>query len=218
MKIVCVSASNILHSGEQSTSLKICGKIIGLLESRAVSFKTVDLRKFALSPCTGCGSCYKSRRCRWDKDFNRIYEMLAQADAVFFVSPHYAPIPAKLCMFLEKAEEISFLHWWREPAYQSELFGLPAGIISHGGGGDWALSSYRAMVNDTIANALDTIQCRVIPWGRWKTGLSLPVSRVGEGEGAFPQQEYDWDALEAELEGYARLVLAQAGERAPAVR
>lgn len=79
---------------------------------------------------------------------------------LFFVSPHYAPIPAKLCMLLEKMEEITFLHWWKDNAYQSELYHKPAGIISHGGGSDRALSSYKAMVNDTIANALDTIQLK----------------------------------------------------------
>lgn len=42
-----------------------------------------------------------------------------QADGVFFVSPHYAPIPAKLSMLLEKMEEITFLHWWKYNSYQS---------------------------------------------------------------------------------------------------
>ena len=64
---------------------------------------------------------------------------MKEADYLFFVSPHYAPIPAKLCMLLEKMEQITFLHWWRDETYQSELFGKLAGIISHGGGGENAL-------------------------------------------------------------------------------
>ena len=35
---------------------------------------------------------------------------------------------------------------------------------------DWALKSYKAMVNDTIANALNTIQCKTIPYNSdWNT-------------------------------------------------
>lgn len=52
----------------------------------------------------------------------------------------------------------------------------PTGIISHGGVSDWALMSYKAMANKTIANALDTTQCKTIPYNfEWNTG----ISRIG---------------------------------------
>ncbi len=80
-------------------------------------------------------------------------------------------------MVLEKMEEITFLHWGRDPAHRSELYGIPAGIISHGGGADWALPEYRRMVNDTIANALVTIQLKPVPLnGEEKTGIALPAA------------------------------------------
>lgn len=66
-------------------------------------------------------------------------EKLLQADGVVFVSAHYVPIPAKLCILLEKAEEICFLHWWRDSTYQGELFGILVAIVSHGGGSVGAL-------------------------------------------------------------------------------
>lgn len=52
------------------------------------------------------------------------------------------------------------------------------------------------MVNDTIANALDTIQCRVVSYdSEWTTGNSLPVNSVDEEENIFPIQKYDWKMI-----------------------
>ena len=146
-----------------------------------------------------------------DAGFNEIYEKLTLSDCIFFISPHYAPIPAKVSMLLEKMEQITFLHWWKDNSYRSELYHLPAGIISHGGGAQWALKSYKAMVNDTIANALETIQCRVIPFdSEWNTGISLPISKIEETDSIFPVQRYDWDSIRQKLEEYIEIVLREA--------
>ncbi len=212
MKIICISASNILHSGTESTSLKICRKLEEILSNDGAHCYTIDLRQYpGMSPCIGCGRCYETRRCAHDRDFNRLYEELISADGVIFVSPHYAPIPARLCMLLEKMEEIAFLHWWRDSGYCSEVCHKPAAVISHGGGSDWALKSYRAMVNDTIANALDTIQFRTVPYDEeWSTGISLPVEKAAEGGGIFPSQSYDWEAADVKLLVYMRKFLTYA--------
>lgn len=210
MKAVCISASNIIHSNESSVSKIFCDKIMEILKAKNIECETIDLRNYSLHPCIGCGKCFDSKRCCSDNDFNKIYDKLVRADAVFFVSPHYAPIPAKLCMLLEKMEEVTFLHWWKDNTYQSEVYGLPAGIISHGGGSDWALKSYKAMVNDTIANALDTIQCKVIPYNtEWNTGISLPVQNVIEKDDIFPVQEYDWSAISQKIEEYVEIVVKE---------
>lgn len=75
---------------------------------------------------------------------------------------------------------------------------------------EWALKSYKAMVNDTIANALDTIQCRVVPYNaEWDTGISLPVQKVIEKETIFPIQEYDWHLITQKLAEYIELVLKE---------
>lgn len=213
MKVICISASNMLSSGTESTSLIICRKIEDILCAEGVSSETADLRQYGLSPCVGCGGCFETKRCCRDADFNVLYEKLAACDGAFFVSPHYAPIPAKLCMLLEKMEEITFLHWWKDSTYRSELYGKPAGVVSHGGGSDWALKSYKAMVNDTIANALDTIQLRTVAYDKvWTTGLSLPLVGAADMGGIFPSQSYDWAALEEKLKGYVKTFLACAGK------
>ena len=208
MRVVCIAASNIYKSGAESVSLKICGVISQILKEKGISCEILDLRDYDLSPCVGCGGCFDSRRCCRDTAFNEIYNKIVTADSICFVSPHYAPIPAKLSMLLEKMEEITFLHWWKDNTYQSEVYRLPAGIISHGGGADWALTSYKAMVNDTIANALDTIQCRVVSYDfEWTTGISLPVNSVDEEENIFPIQKYDWEMIRKKIEKYIEIMM-----------
>ena len=210
VRVLCISASNILHSKENSTSRSLCAKIAGMLREKEIACEIVVLRDYPLHPCIGCGKCFESKRCCMDSAFNMIYEKMVEADALFFVSLHYAPIPAKLSMILEKMEEITFLHWWKDSTYKSEVYGVPAGIISHGGGSDWALKSYKAMVNDTIANALDTIQCKTIPYDpEWDTGISLPVQEVLEEDSVFPIQKYDWNLLDQTLRDYVELVLKE---------
>lgn len=210
MKAVCISTSNIMHSGSRSTSYQLCDKVKNEFELNKVSCEIIDLREYDLSPCIGCGKCFNSKRCCRDKDFNIIYNKITAADYVFFVSPHYAPIPAKLCMLLEKMEEITFLHWWKDNTYQSEVYNIPTGIISHGGGSDWALASYKAMVNDTIANALDTIQLKTIPYSEeWNTGISIGVHNVEENSDIFPIQKYDWCENDKKIHKYVAKVIQE---------
>lgn len=214
MKAICISASNILISKLESTSYKFCVEIDKILGQKAIECEIIDLRDFSLSPCVGCGKCFDSRRCCCDTDFNNLYEKIISSEMIFFVVPHYAPIPAKLCMLLEKMEEIAFVHWWKDNTYKAETCGLPAGIISHGGGSDWALSSYKAMVNDTVANALDTIQCKVVAYSEeWNTGISIPVLSVEETESIFPVQKYDWEILRGMIEKYVEKVTEEQRKR-----
>ena len=207
MNAVCISASNIQSSRKSSISYRLCKKVEQALSQIGITCTIFDLREYNLSPCSGCGKCFDGKRCCRDKDFNTIYSAITCSDSLFIVSPHYAPVPAKLCMLLEKMEEITFLHWWKDPAYQSEVYHLPTGIISHGGGSDWALPSYKAMVNDTIANALDTIQCKVIPYNaEWNTGISLPVQDVIQEKEIFPVQIYDWKKMDEKIQEYVTYV------------
>jgi len=212
MKVLCISSSNIINKSlNESTSYKICQSVINSFKNKNVQAEIIDLRMCILSPCTGCGKCYTKHRCHCDKEFNAIYDKIINSNAVFIVSPHYAPIPAKLCMLLEKMEQITFLHWGNNNSYQSEVYNLPTGIISHGGGADWALQEYKRMVNDTIGNALATIQMKLIPYSKdWNTGISLPVKNaefiVGD---IFPKQEYYWDEINKKIAEYVDLVISE---------
>lgn len=210
MKVLCISASNIMNKAfDDSTSIKLCKLIIECLSKEHYLGKIIDLRTCNLQPCVGCGKCFETHRCVFDEAFNCIYENIIKSNIIFIVSPHYAPIPAKLCMLLEKMEQITFLHWAKDTNYKSEVYGISTGVISHGGGSDWALSSYKAMVNDTIANALDTIQLKLIPYSKeWNTGISIPVANVvNEIDDIFPQQEYDWEKIRDKIVKYVSKVI-----------
>ena len=152
-----------------------------------------------LQPCIGCGQCYTTNKCAASDDFNSIYAKIAGSDAVFIVSPHYAPIPAKLSILLEKMEQPVFLHWFHDNNYKSVLHKKPVGIIAHGGGGNqWMLRSYKEMVLDMIANALQTVMMDVVGLDeKWPTGIVFPVKTVQKSEKAlFPVQSYDWADIE----------------------
>ena len=212
MKVTCISASNITGKGAKNgTSYEICKIIINEINKtlQEASGNIVELKNLTIQSCVGCGKCYHYHRCVIDDDFNNIYIEIINTDIVFIVSPHYAPIPSKLSALLERMEQITFLHWGKDNEYQSEVYGKKTGVISHGGGGTWALDSYKKMVNNTIANALDTIQMKLVPFNdEWNTGISLPVEKViFQGNDLFPSQEYDWEFITNRIKEYADKVI-----------
>jgi multimeric flavodoxin WrbA len=219
MLVVCISASNMKNAGENSTSLKVC-RLIEIMISREISkdacVETIALVDAELEPCTGCGGCFELGQCNASDDFNSIYSRIAGADAVFIVSPHYTPIPAKLSMLLEKMEQISFLRWFHDNTYRPAVYGIPVGIIAHGGGSDEiVLRSYKAMVLDTIANALQTIMMDVVGLDEeWPNGIVFPVKEVQKDEkGIFPVQLYDWKDIRDRIAPLVEKVMEKAGGR-----
>lgn len=218
MKVLYISASNMLRvKPEESVSYTICRLCMEHAQERFpdAEHTIIELKHKTLLPCVGCGQCYSTHRCALGDDFNAIYEQALLSDLIVFVSPHYAPIPAKLAALLERMEQITFLHWGADSTYRSGLYGVPAGVISHGGGSDWALQSYKRMVNDTIANALDTIQLKLVPFSEeWNTGISLPLqSAVFAQDAIFPTQIHDWNRLTPMLHAYMDLLLNAAAAR-----
>jgi len=173
-------------------------------KEKGITGEIIELKNRLIQPCTGCGGCFNSHRCVADDDFNNIYTKLIGADVVLIVSPHYAPIPAKLAALLEKMEQITYLRWGRDTSYQSEVFGTPTGVISHGGGGPQMQNNYKGMVNDTIADALEIIQMKLIPYNsEWDTGIIIPVQKAAFHEdGIFPIQEYDWNSVSNTISEY----------------
>ena len=204
MKITCISASNMANqSTAQGTSYALCKVVLDEIKRiwENSQGSIIELKGKTIHPCEGCGECYHSHRCIFKDDFNSIYTKIIISDIVFIISPHYAPIPAKLSALLEKMEQIAFLHWGKDNTYRSEVY-----IISHGGGEAWALQDYKRMVNDTIANALETIQMKIVPFKEeWNTGISLPVKRaIFREDSIFPAQEYDWDSITEKIAEYIR--------------
>ena len=219
MRILTISAANIVHAKKESTSLEACLLIEKIIKTRLtgndMQMENIRLVDTGLSPCTGCGKCFKMNKCWHDDCFNNIYSRIAQSDALFIVSPHYAPIPAKLCMLLEKMEQLSFLNRFQDIGYKPAVYRMPVGIIAHGGGStEAALHSYKEMVLDTIANALRTVMMDVVGLDEeWPTGVAFPAKEVLRDEDEiFPVQLYDWADIEERLAPLVLKVVEKAFE------
>ena len=201
MHIVCISASNIRHARTTSTSTKVCQLIVEILASAASPGFTSDvipLVDYELTPCHGCGGCYTTAACRHDAVFNALYARVIQADALFVVAAHYAPIPAKLCMLLEKMEQLAFLPRFHDEGRHSPLYHKPVGIIGHSGNTEAFLAGYKGPVLDTIANALSwPLDIQIVGVDeQWPNGIIFPVKEVRKSpDSIFPIQEYDWDDI-----------------------
>jgi hypothetical protein len=196
----------MVNAKKESISLAACLLIERIIKTRLagndMQMENIRLVDTTLSPCTGCGKCFKMNKCWNDDCFNNIYSRIAQSDALFIVSPHYAPIPAKLCMLLEKMEQISFLNHLHDANHYPIIHNIPVGIIAHGSGStEAALRSYKEMVLDTIANALQTVTMDVVGLNEdWPTGVAFPVKEIFRDEGEiFPLQLYDWADIEDRL-------------------
>jgi multimeric flavodoxin WrbA len=205
MLVVCISASNMRHAGDNSTSLKVCRLIEKIVHDETLGNTKIDIIRlvnYELKPCIGCGKCFKKDECVNDDKFNRIYFTLLKADALFFVAAHYAPIPSKLSMLLEKIEQLAFLRRFNNEEYRSPLYRKPVGIVGHGGGVGEMHSLYRVPVIDSIWNALSyPVEMNIIGVNdEQPRGITFPVKEVKKHrESIFPVQEYDWNDIETRL-------------------
>jgi multimeric flavodoxin WrbA len=206
MLIACISSSNIKHAGENSTSLKVCKLIkemVGRKITGNIQVDIIPLVNFEIKPCIGCGECYKEDKCKNDNEFNNIYSILCKANALFVVSAHYAPIPSKLAMLLEKIEQLAFLKRFNDESYRSPLFEKPVGIIGHGGGTGEMHKYYKEPVIDSIWNALSyPVEMNIVGVdAEQPRGVTFPVKHVYKADSSiFPMQEYDWSNIKRRLE------------------
>jgi hypothetical protein len=213
--IVCLSASNIKHAGKNSTSLKICELIKEMVQRKndeEIIVEVVSLVEKELIPCIGCGRCFNEDKCVLDEEFNSIYEKLIKAEALFMVSAHYAPIPSKLAMLLEKMEQLAFLKRFNNESYRSPLYRKPVGIIGHGGGTEEIIRYYKGPVIDSICNALSyPIEMNIVSGNNEQIkGVLLPVRNVKKVEySIFPLQEYDWNDIENRLNPLVKNILKE---------
>lgn len=215
MNVVCISASNIKHAGQDSTSIKICKLIESMVKTKIntdVNVEVIPLVNYELKPCIGCGKCFNQEICIHDSVFNEIYNVLIKADALFIISAHYAPIPAKLSMLLEKIEQLVFLKRFNNDKYRSPLFNKPVGIVGHGGGTEKIIEYYKEPVLDSIWNALSyPVEMDIIKMNDdHDNGVVLPVKNVRKVENSiFPVQEYDWKDIEERLKPLVNKVLSK---------
>lgn len=208
-KALCICASGMTESGKEGTARCICKMAAEAFRKKKICAEILDLQEIPLIPCRGCGRCGESRRCEEDESFGRLYGKITEADYLFFVSPYHAPVPAKICILLEKMLQVSARGRKPEASGQPAFCGKLAGIISYGGGGERMLMRYKAMVNDVIADALEASRLKVVPFNsQWNTGLSFPVTEAeGIREKMFPVKEFQWGQAEEKVEMYVKIMV-----------
>ena len=193
LRLLCISASN-RSSVRETNSYKLCIAILNEAKKHISNMKSeiIELKDYPLSPCIACSKCSGANRCAVDNAFNQIYEKIIGCDVLFIVSPHYAPIPAKLCMLLEKMGSVAFAPWIKDNSYHPETYGIKTAIISHGitSVNEEAQKGCKRAVNDPIANALLTPQLKLIPFNEvWNTGIVVrPVDENTTSEQFFDER------------------------------
>jgi multimeric flavodoxin WrbA len=204
MRILCISASNVERARNQSASLRTCALIHDLIQIEAPEYEVtlLPLLNVEMNPCRMCGGCVGTSRCNRDAQFNSVLEACEKADAVFLVCPHYAPLPSKVMIMLEKMEEIVFLNGSIDEQYRFPLAGKPIGIIAHGGQtSPEAIPYYRSALLEPLANAFRSTGMQVIPAAdNEPDGAVFGIRNITLPEGEiFVQIEHDWDAIRVRL-------------------
>lgn len=218
MKITCISASNVEPAREHSASTRACELIRELVQSADGPQAQVDilpLLDYEMKPCRMCGKCLEAGECVRDAAFNQIYAHLRDADGVFVVCPHYAPLPSKLMILLEKLQEICYLNGCQDQAYRTVVFRKPLGLVAHGGQTAEALPYYKKALLDPLAMAFASVQMRVIGAGeQWPTGVTFGITQLSLPPGSiFVTIEHDWDNIRTRLAPLVHNVLAEIESR-----
>lgn len=165
MKILCISASNVKSQGPNSISTKACNLIKDIIISKYNSETEINimaLMDYELKPCIMCAKCSKLGECIYDQSFNNIYSAMKDSDAIFVVVPHYAPIPSKLVMLIEKLEELAYIGYCINENKPFSLYKKPIGIIAHGGQAGDVNEIYSKALLDPLGRAFLSVQMDVV--------------------------------------------------------
>lgn len=151
MLVVC--ASNVSRTKNNSLSLIVARKLQYKLTQIYDKVKVIDLRSHKLKPCKMCENCITVWKCTKRDDFNYLNEQIAKHDSHIIVTPHYAGIPSKLIIIIEKLQEISYLKYCSGVKDAYPLKNRPVCIIAHGG----LTENYETVYEDDIIRPLSSM-------------------------------------------------------------
>lgn len=201
MKVLCLSAANVLSAKENSTSTKTCELVGNLLKNQLkdqVEVEVLPLLNYNMTSCIMCGKCAESKECIYDEGFNQVYEKLQQADGVVVVCPHYGIIPSKLTILLEKLEEFAFLSYCTGEE-KFILSGKPIVIIGHGGQphSEETQKYYQKVIVETLAQVFSAVQMQVVGIDEnHPNGAAFGLKSIEPVEGEIlPAMVIDWEKV-----------------------
>lgn len=213
MRVLCLSASNVVRAKASSASTRVCKLIEEMVVAAAPEAQVEVTALVDLEPrfCMMCGDCTDSMTCPYDEHFNRVFAQMQAADAVFIVCPHYAPVPAKLMVILEKLEEMAYIKYCEQKLNEFPLHGKPTGLVAHGGMyGDGVDEYYTKGLLNPLASALQSCGFKpVSPDGESK-GVVFGVKGHLPVEGSvFPAMDHDWDLISERVRPLVDQILAR---------
>ena len=195
LKVLCISASNRIDVTE-TNSYRKCKVVLDEAKKHISDMQSeiIELQNRSLKPCKACAKCKSSKRCARDAVFNHIYEKIIACDVLFIVAPHYALIPAKLCMLFEKMGTVVSIQRSKDKSYQGETYGIKTALITHGATAvdEEAQKRKKRILNDPMAVALYDSQVKIILFDdEWDTGICVqPITKNTDGETVLKINEY----------------------------
>lgn len=206
MIITCISSSNVKSMKDNSASAKVCGLIKKIIKEKGndeVKVNTIPLVDYEFKPCIMCGKCSETGKCISDDSFNEIYSKILESEGIFLVVPHYATIPSKLTMILEKIQEFCFIHYCKDNKSHFALHKRPIGIIAHGGQeiSDEVLKYYKKALLDVVANSLAGVGMKIIGTNEeYPNGVIFGIKDMKKVEGKLlPDMVHDMEDIKERI-------------------
>lgn len=160
--MLIISASNVSTTTDKSQSLVVAYRIAAKLQNTTNDIEVLDLRDYVLKPCFMCEKCIKDWQCIWNDNFSQIQDKMAQHDGFIIISPHYAGIPSKLMMLIEKLQEMSYLKYCTGTENTASMAGKYVCIVAHGGMTEDYERIYTENIIKPLSNMLGGIGMKVL--------------------------------------------------------
>lgn len=216
MKILCISAANIEPARHTSASVRACELIRSIIQDDLKlphQVEIMPLIEYRMQSCVMCGECLSAGRCTRDEAFNHVFDAMQRADAIFVVCPHYAPLPSKMMILLEKLEEMAFLNFSTNRTYRSPFYGKPVGLVAHGGQTAESLPYYKTALLDPLATAFASCSFKVVGTEEpWTNGVTFGITSLTmPKDSIFCAISHDWEDVRNRLAPLVRNVTALLG-------
>lgn len=103
MQIVALHAS---PRGEKSTTKIIADEVLKGVSEAGGKTLFIDICKYDIGYCTGCGTCYVTGTCVLEDDYDEILQTLLHADGIVLASPNYInQVTAQMKTFLDRCAD-----------------------------------------------------------------------------------------------------------------